>query len=89
MITLITIGNLTFITRKGFSFDINWDDNNTKVGYIHQREYFPTLLKLIHKAKKNIVISIYLMDSTKRGDDPIVFKLVDSLVKAKNKRIEE
>ncbi|MFH1379047.1 MAG: phospholipase D-like domain-containing protein, partial [bacterium] len=70
------------------AFEINWDDDTAKVGYIHQREYYDTVLELIHKAKKSIVMQMYFVDSTKRGDDPIVFKLVDSLVKAKNRGVK-
>jgi len=85
---------IAVVMNAGFAYvqtccaELKWDDTSAKVGYIQQREYYQTLLKLVHQAKKEIVISMFLIDYTKRGDDPIVVKLVDALVNAQRRGVK-
>jgi len=71
----------------GFSYEIIWNDPAAKVSYIHQREYYETMIGLIKKAKQSIVMSMYFIDYTLRGEESLPVNMVNELVKAKNRGV--
>ena len=51
------------------------------MGYIHQEDYQRTVARVVHQAKKSIVMVMYFVDYTKRGEDAQVVELVDGRIR--------
>ncbi len=69
------------VTTRGFCFPAD-------VVSLNNREYFPAAQKAISKAKKSILLVMYLISFNKENKNSKVSQLMDELVKAKLRGVE-